>query len=246
MKKRVALLDLLRGTAMIYVIFYHIMFDLRFIFGVSTPNIITPLNDVFEISHIFFLWILFGISGICVSYSRDPVKRGALLYLAGFGITAVTEIVMPSELIVFGVLSCFGACMVITGLTRKALDRLPMWSAIVTALLWFILRDFPKTIDLIAARIPLSFPQYRWLYPIGIYSKDFMSADYFPVIPFIFMYLTGYIISPAVKGKKLPDVLYYETNSITRPIEFIGRYSLIIYLVHQPVIFGLMSLIIQG
>ena len=133
--------------------------------------------------------------------------------------------------------------MCIVGLCRRWLDKLPVWTAAVTFVLWIVLRHFPQYIDLIALRIPLAIPEYRWLYPIGIRSKEFWSADYFPVIPYMLMFVTGYMLSPLVKGRKLPKTIYYETNAATAPVEFIGRHSLIIYLLHQPLIYGLMTLI---
>ncbi|MBQ8978549.1 MAG: DUF1624 domain-containing protein, partial [Oscillospiraceae bacterium] len=166
--KRIAFLDLARGIAMIYVILYHIMFDIRYIFELPVPELLRPGNAVFEAAHVIFLWVLFSVSGICLTLSRDPVRRGAVLYLAGFGITLVTELFMPSELIVFGVLSCFGACMVIMGLCRRAIAKLPLWTAAVTFLLWFILRHFPQYIDLVFTRIQPELSGYGYLYPIGI------------------------------------------------------------------------------
>ncbi len=234
------MLDLLRGIAMIYVMLYHLMFDLRFIYGADTPSLLTPGEDIFEAAHIFFLWILFAVSGICVGFSRDPLKRGALLYIAGFGITIATQIFMPSELIIFGVLSCFGACMVITSLCRPLLDRLPAAAAAVWFVMWVLFMHFPHSINLVFTSLPLNIPPLAALYPIGITGADFYSADYFPLIPYIFMYLTGYTLSGAVK--KLPEK-FYEKHDILSPLCFIGRHSLIFYIVHQPVMLLLCELL---
>ena len=229
MKKRLELLDLLRGIAMIYVMLYHLMFDMRYIYGMDTPSILTPGDPVFEAAHKFFLWILFAVSGICVGFSRDPLKRGVLLYLAGFGITAATQIFMPEELIVFGVLSCFGACMVLTSLCRPVLEKLPPYTAAVWAVLWVLTMNFP-----------VSVPHITELYPLGIIGEGFSSADYFPLIPNIFMFLAGFALSPAVK--KLPES-FYEKHTALSPLCFIGRHSLIFYIAHQPVMLLICELI---
>ncbi|MBQ5317114.1 MAG: DUF1624 domain-containing protein [Oscillospiraceae bacterium] len=240
MKKRISALDLLRGTAMIYVMFYHLMFDLKYIYGSDTPDVLTPNNEIFEVSHVFFLWILFSVSGVCVGFSRDPLKRGVLLYLAGFGITLATQIFMPSELIVFGVLSCFGACMTITALCRPLLDKLPPVTALIWFGLWVLSMHFPQSINLIFTQIPLNIPSYAPLYPIGITGNGFYSADYFPLIPYIFMYLTGYALYPLVK-EKMPK--WFCNVPEIKPVNFIGRHSLIFYIVHQPVLLAICELL---
>ena len=121
-KERIAALDILRGGAMVLVMLYHLLFDLRYIYNIPIPRPITPGQPETETVHTCFLWVLFAVSGICTRYSKDPIKRGAFLYIAGWLITFVTSYFIPSELIVFGVLSCFGACMVICGLLRPSLD----------------------------------------------------------------------------------------------------------------------------
>ena len=242
--KRIVLLDTLRGVSMLYVMFYHIMYDLRFIYSQATPAFITPGNAFFEILHGIFLTILFSVSGVCSTLSRNSLKRGALLYIAGYLITIGTELFMPSELIVFGVLSCFGACMVMTALAepliKKAGDKSVYFSA-VFLLLAFVFRDMAYgRIDLVFTRIDIPVLPFRWLYPLGLRGADFASSDYFPLIPFLFLFLAGrcaakQVTELAQKAEMKPGV-----------VEFIGKHSLIFYLAHQPLILLVLEIIFMS
>ena len=244
-KERITALDVLRGGAMVLVMLYHLLFDLRYIYNVPLPRAMTPGQPETEIVHTCFLWVLFAVSGICTRYSKDPIKRGAFLYIVGWLITFGTSYFVPSELIVFGVLSCFGACMTICGLLRPLLDKIP-WQVllIASALLWIMLMDFHHngTIHLFVTDITVPLPAVdRYLYPIGIKSSEFFSADYFPLIPYIFMFLFGYALHVPVKEGMLPEGFY---RLKCPPLEFLGRHSLLIYAVHQPVFLLILGLIL--
>lgn len=243
-RERIAMLDALRGGAMLLVIAYHILFDLKFIYGVSIPRVITPGEPEIEFVHNCFLWVLFAVSGICSGFSHDPIKRGAFLYIAGWLITAFTSVLLPSELIVFGVLSCFGACMVISGFISPLTDRLsPRILFIVSVLLWLMFADFSGSgiIHLFFTSITLPMPEnISYLYPIGLYGEDFFSVDYFPVIPYLFIFLAGRALYRPIKEHKFPHFFYCSGSAF---LNFIGRHSLIIYAVHQPIILLILEII---
>ncbi len=239
--ERIVLLDILRGCAMIYVMLYHVMFDICFIFGRSAPPFLTPGNAFFEALHVFFLWILFAVSGMCSNMSRSSLKRGTLLYIAGYGITVATELFMPSELIVFGVLSCFGACMVICDLLSPLINKAGSKKYIISAVcvvLWFIFRNvYHGRIELIFTTISFNTDNAKWLYPLGIIGKGFASADYFPLIPYIFMFLCGKCAADTL----LP--LISKVKARSGPVGFIGKHSLIFYAAHQPLILLLLWIV---
>ncbi|MCM1579571.1 MAG: DUF1624 domain-containing protein, partial [Ruminococcus sp.] len=162
--------------------------------------------------------------------------RGAALYILGFGITVVTAVFMTSELIVFGVISCFGACMCITGLLQPFLDKIPWQGRLIgSVLLWFVLRNFYKggEIDLLFTSVNIPLPDCDFLYPIGIKGANFRSSDYFPVIPYFFMFLAGNALYAPVSGRCLPEWFYRVKSGV---IGFIGRHTLLIYVIHQPII----------
>lgn len=241
-RKRVMMLDLLRGGAMILVVAYHLLYDLVNIVGQKLPHWLTPGDAVVEGVHTGFLWVLFAVSGVCSGYSRNLLRRGVLLYLVGFAVTLVTTLWIPDFTIVFGVLSCFGACMVLTALCDKVLDRIP-WP-VLTALgviLWLVFADFSDgVLHLGVKNVVVSLPNVEYLYPLGIQSSTFSSSDYFPIIPSIFMFWAGRGLYRPIARGSFPKWFY---ASHCRWLEWIGRHSLVIYAVHQPVLIALVSLI---
>ena len=237
-KKRIVLLDVLRGAAMLYVMLYHFMYDWVLIYGRKAPVFLTPGESSFEIVHIFFLWVLFFVSGVCSALSRNSLKRGALLYIIGYLITAGTELFMPSELIVFGVLSCFGACMVLTSFISPLIDRSgdkQIYLSPAFAVLWFVFRNLNHgQIDLIFTKISVDSSRFLWLYPLGLPGDAFSSADYFPLIPFLFIFLCGRCASEKTRE------ICSKADIKESPVSFIGKHSLWAYAIHQPVFLGLL------
>ena len=78
------------------------------------------------------------------------------------------------------------------------------------------------------------------LWWLGFRNASFFSSDYFPIIPWIFVYFAGNIVGLWVTEKKLPPKFY----SMRVPfLADVGRNTLIIYLLHQPVLYGLSMII---
>ncbi len=230
---RAEFLDLLRGIAIIYVMLYHLLYDLIYFGGIDLPFFFT---DWWEAVHQVFLVVLFGVSGICAGFSKNVLKRGATLFLLGELLTIGTSLFMPDNVIVFGVLSCFGAVMLIYGVISPVMKKIP--NVVIFALfaiLAVMFRSFSRTdsIFLFFAEIQLDLPRDAdYLYPIGITSADFRSADYFPLVPYGFVFLAGTAFSDIVKSRRLPKLVYSAKLPV---INFLGRYSLWAYIIHQPV-----------
>ena len=243
MKKRVSLLDLLRGVAIVYMMVYHLCFDLKYMFGVGLPDWLPPAVAATFVPNMVVWWILFGVSGICSGYSSNLLRRGAVLYLVGWLLTAGTAVVSPQMPIVFGVLSCFGACMVLTALCSKVLDKIPWWILVsVAAVLWYMFRHIhvDRTIDLFVSEYTIPHLNTGLLYPIGLPAANFVSMDYFPVLPYLFIFWAGRGLYRPVSKGNLPQWIY---RSHCRPLEWIGSHSLLVYALHQPVFIGVLMLI---
>ena len=240
---RVGILDLLRGLSIIFVMTYHLLYDLIFFGGADIPFF---FSDAMDIIHNFFLIILFSVSGICAGFSKNVLRRGAVLLLLGEMLTLATAAFAPDNLIVFGVLSCFGSIMLIYGIISPVMKKLPRIALfVVFVLLSVIFWDFSHTsgLNLIFTTIPLDLPRDSlFLYPIGIISYDFHSADYFPLVPFGFVFLAGTALSDYFKSGKLPEFFYKARLPV---VNFLGRYSLWAYIIHQPVFMGLTYIIFR-
>jgi uncharacterized membrane protein len=87
------------------------------------------------------------------------------------------------------------------------------------------------------------------LIPFGIRPENFSSVDYFPMIPWFGVILIGYGIGCLLYDKRL-RAMGFELGKNTHSSQllvltaFFGRHSLLIYLIHQPIIIALLWLII--
>lgn len=240
--KRFLALDGLRGLTVISMIIYHAMWDLVFLFDVNISWFRTNAAYIWQQS-ICYTFIL--LSGFCFSLGRKRIRRGLTVFLAGFLIALVTGLIMPNEAIYFGVLTLLGSCMLITAALERPLKRCnPFLGLVLCAGLFVITRNInsgglgfenweicslPRALYRNLATAYLGFP------PIG-----FRSADYFSLVPWIFLFGAGYFLYGVVGKKGLPDFLRKERAPF---LEKIGRRSLLVYIVHQPVIYGVLYLV---
>ena len=68
---------------------------------------------------------------------------------------------------------------------------------------------------------------------IGFPQAGFSSTDYFPLLPWIFLFATGYFLYSFLQEKGLINRLFGKWK--VPGINFLGKHSLIIYMIHQPI-----------
>jgi uncharacterized membrane protein len=235
-QNRVFAIDAVRGFAMVYIMLYHLFYDLIAFANVKLPFFFT---DWWEVLHIVFVSLLFIVSGISTHFSRNSLKRGVIIFFFGQLITLATAVVGnitkdKSVLIIFGVLTFIGISMMLYSMIRPGLEKLNIpWIAlfIVSILLFVIFEIFPPHTFISSNNI--------WLYPLGIIGSGFYSSDYFPLIPYFFIFLAGTSLAAPILSRKFPNFFY---RLRLKPIEFIGRHSLLFYIVHQPAIMVILFL----
>ena len=229
-KARIWELDALRGFCILCVIVVHFLFDLSFFGGF---DLTLPAWYVFIQEYGGAIFVL--LSGCCATLGSRSVRRGCIVFGAGMLITAVTYGMYrlgmsgPDVVVKFGVLHLLGVCMIIYPLFKK----LP--PAALTALgLVIVVAGFAVRNVLV--------PQH-WLFPLGLTYEGFMSSDYFPIFPQLGYFLLGSAIGKTAYREK--HTLLPGTFQETIPARFFcwcGRQSLFIYLLHQPIVYGLLEL----
>ncbi len=241
--KRVGGLDLLRGGAIILMVIYHALFSLVYLFGVDLSWFSSPFLSNICVPIVGGTFVL--ISGISTRFSRSLLKRGAEVFFWGMVMTVVTTVALPDLSIKFGILHLMGLSMILTHLLRPFYDKLPRWAGIgLFAALFIVTYNLPNggwlgIKGLAAVQLRSTNP---YLFPFGLLAPGFSSSDYYPLIPWFFLFSVGSILGTWVKSGQAPRWFY---PSHFRPLEWIGRHSLWIYILHQPLIVAVFWLIFQ-
>jgi len=224
---RIQSIDALRGLCLLLMVAYHFFYDL--VYFLDAPGWIF-VNPVFDVLQPFVAGIFIALAGVSSRFSRSNVKRGIKALAAALVVTVVTWVMGTPVL--FGILHFMGTAMVLYGLTEKVWAKIPLRLAPVLYL--------ALTAGAAVLRSVLNPVNQRGLWILGFYTKGFFSSDYFPILPWIFVFLFGTWLGELIRQEKLPKWFY----TIDPPLlPAVGRHSLLIYVLHQPVLYGVTMLL---
>lgn len=253
--ERYSLLDTFRGITILSMICYHGIWDLVFVLDISLPWYTGEAGFIWQQT---ICWSFILLSGFCMQFSRHYVRNGLQLLLISSLITLITALFLPQERIIFGVLTLLGVSMLLTAGLKKlrqvAADKgifptasVPHWGwlLMLSTASFVLLRNINQGY--------LGFGNWRWirlpaqLYHgffmtfLGFEEKDFFSTDYFSLLPWYLLFLAGYALGGLFLSKGWLSASAWK-KKIKMPA-FLGRHSLLIYLLHQPLLFGIAQLL---
>lgn len=217
-RKRIWELDAIRGLCILGMIAVHLVYDLQL-----------PTGPVFAFVQNWGGVLFFLLSGLCVTLGSHSVKRGALVLGAGLLCTAVTWAMgalslLPSHMVIrFGVLHCLGLCMLLWPVFR----RLPAWVLAVLGAALSVLGIY------LTKTVVVSFRGFAWL---GLMYPGYSSGDYFPLLPYLGFFLLGAWLGRVLYREKKSLMPHVGDFWLFRALQWCGRQSLILYLLHQPVL----------
>lgn len=239
-------IDTLRGLAIILMIFGHLLWDLDY-FGLLPINngIYTALQR--SVQPMFF--ILVGISLVVSKkknenmnlndekkYYRHLFLRGLKIFGLGMILTMLTLIFIPETPIYFGVLHCIGLSVILSAPFLK----MRKYNLLFAFLILFA--------SLVISVYNIENPTIFHLI-LGIHQTDIWNytVDYFPLMPWFGVCLLGMVIGDCLysgneRKFRMPELSRYRPIKI---FQWCGQHSLIIYLIHQPIIAGALSIIIK-
>jgi len=224
-KRRIELMDAVRGFDLYVMIVHHICYDLC---AFCAFPWVWFTNPVWDVIHYLSAGTFILLAGVSANFSRSNVRRGLKTLAIALGITVVTRVMeMP---ILFGVLHLLGACMVLYGLTQRFWEGLPAW----------VIPTLSAAGTLATAKLVNGYPStHAHLWMFGLVTPDFWSSDYFPLLPWVFVFLFGAWAGKYIRAGRMPR-RFYEAKAPR--LAAVGRHSLLIYVLHQPVIYGLTML----
>lgn len=238
-------MDVLRGVAVVAMVLYHFSYDLAYLAGLFDVGFFRDglgLNLGRAIGGTFIF--LAGLS-LTLSYGRAASRgaagglfrkylaRGLRIFSYGLAITFATWLFAPRETIVFGVLHLIGASIILAyPFLGLKLPNVALGLGCIA--LGVYLRG----------SLDLSSPWLAWLGG----DPRFPMLDWWPLFPWFGVALLGVAAGNALYGggagkegvPQLPE------TGLTRPLAFLGRHSLPVYLVHQPVLVAVLVLLEVG
>lgn len=218
-------LDALRGLCISGMVAVHLVYDLVELYGIWNWEYPAAFTLVKDWGGVAFLLI----SGICATLGSRSFRRGLIVFCCGLIVTVVTYMTDPVLAITFGVLHCLGLCMVLWHFLKKFPTALLGILGVLLALIGFRFQT-----------VRVSVPGLTWL---GLTMPGYSPPDFFPMLPNLGFFLLGTVMGRTVYRKKqtlLPQA--NPENLLIRFFRLCGRQSLLVYLLHQPVLMGLIEL----
>jgi len=221
---------------------YHFLYDWVFLFQQPCAFMFTGSAYLWQqlVCSGFIL-----LAGCCCTLSHAPFRRGLQILGCALLITLVTFVATPQERICFGILHCIGLAYLLTALLHPTLQKLPAHLACTIAILLFVVTKgiyygYLGLLDWPICILPDPLYQLPLLFWLGLPDASFYSSDYFPLVPWYFLFLTGYLGGPAILHSKW----FLKINQWQiPPLNWIGRNTLPLYLLHQPILYGLLCLL---
>jgi uncharacterized membrane protein len=231
---RIPLIDAVRGIAIVAMFAFHLTWDLSY-FGYIDPRIV--FRPAFKIFAETIGSTFLAVAGVSLVLAHAPRFRAraylrhlAIIIAAAAAVSLATYIFVPEGFIFFGILHCIA----LASLIALPFLFLPWWIPFLGAV--FVIAA-PRVF------VSPSFDAPIWWWT-GLSIFEPRTNDYWPILPWAGVLLLG------VAAMKLGDrfalrerlARWQPQNLFARSVVFGGRHSLAIYLVHQPIFFGLVWL----
>ncbi len=228
---RYPLIDSLRGLAVVNMVAYHFLFDVYILYGLLPGWREIGAVHIWQQS---ICWTFLLVSGLSWHLSRHRVRNGLIVNACGLAVTAVTLLATPEQAIWFGVLNLLGCSLLLATLLAPLLQRVPAVAGLIGSFFLFLLtRETARGVLSLGGVVLAELPEglySGWLTILGLPGPGFTSSDYFPLLPWFFLYLTGWFAGRLLL-REPPRALSLRVGVL----DWVGRHSLAIYMVHQPV-----------
>ncbi|QIN78380.1 DUF1624 domain-containing protein [Rubrobacter marinus] len=232
-------MDFARGLAMVAVIFYHLVYDLDVLGGFpieSTSGFWGTFADASAFAFVFLAGLSLSLSSARAGRAgedRGPfgkyLRRGSRIFSYGLLVTVVFW-VFDLGVVVFGILHLIGASIVLAyPFLRLRLANLLAGVALVAVGVYLRAKgvDAAGTLGILLA-------------PLGVDPEGFYMPDYRPLLPWFGVVLLGLFFGNVAYRQRGADAESSDAPLFAAPLAFLGRHTLLVYLIHQPILIAVL------
>jgi uncharacterized membrane protein len=228
---RIAGVDALRGGALCLMFAYHFCFDLRFYRVIAADFEHDPFWLGFRALIVASFMALVGISLVLADRAgatpRQFWKRIGVIAACAIAASVGSWFLFPNTFIYFGILHCIALASVLAWpFIRKPGIAAAIGVAVVTA------------------GLALSWPAFdaRALSWIGFTTTKPATEDYVPLVPWAGVVFIGIALGHLLARAAFRPLAPLETTP--RWLRWLGRHSLAVYMVHQPILLGMLWIVV--
>ena len=222
-------LDALRGAAIVWMVAFHFAFDLNH-FGLLDPrqNFYTDPLWTRQRIVIVSLFLLCAGMGQAVALHSGQAwprfwKRWAQVAGCAVLVSAGSALMFPKSWISFGVLHGIALMLIAARLAAPLRGWLWPLGLIAILLPQFIQHPFFDT---------------RWTNWVGLVTRKPVAEDFAPLLPWLGVMLWGLALGQGLL-QRWPAVLNGWLPRVAAPLAWLGRWPLLAYMLHQPLLIGL-------
>jgi uncharacterized membrane protein len=239
---RIDAVDALRGVAISMMIVYHAAFDLNWFHIISADFNHHPFWLGFRDLIVSSFLLLVGVSLTLAQRAGISAKRFwrriAIVGACALLVTVGSYVTFPKTFITFGILHC----IVVSSVLGWSLVRFPRAALLAGAVLIVAgaaigttLFDPPWLNGLVVFDLP-------WLNWVGLMTHRPATEDYVPMLPWFGVVLVGIGLAAWVVQRRL-HVLQRMSHVSPGWLTWLGRHSLLVYMVHQPIMIGILRVL---
>lgn len=235
-KQRLIALDTARGLALCAMMIFHFTWDLEYFGFVPSGSTSKPEWVYFARAIAASFLFLSGMSLVLAHGTelrwRAFWLRFAKIAAAALMVSAATILTMPQAPVYFGILHAIAVC----GLIGMLLMNVPVFLLMLLSIGIYFAPYYLRT-DM------LNDPWFWWL---GLSTSPPRSFDYVPLVPWLAPFLAGMVLIKITRSQKVrlkfANIVPIRVNIVPNFLATLGRKSLLIYLIHQPILIGILWL----